>query len=127
MQNLNIEAQSETPEINLNAETGLLEFKGRSLPEDVNSFYQQVINWVEEYLKNPASATKAVFKLEYFNTASSKAIYEILVMLDKLASGNDVSVSWYYETDDEDMLDIGKEFKENLQLDFNIISIDAIL
>ncbi len=128
MQNLNIVEGNETPEVNMDVETGLIEFKGRSLPEDVNSFYQPVIKWIDEYLQSPAKETSVVFQLEYFNTASSKVIYEILMKLDKITSDqSDVKVSWYYETDDEDMLDIGKEYKENLQLNFNMISIDAIL
>jgi hypothetical protein len=51
---LEISPTDDSPEINFNPDSGIFELKGKSLPEDVSSFYNPVIEWLEEYAKNPA-------------------------------------------------------------------------
>jgi len=59
----------------------------------------------------------------YFNTATSKLVQDILFKLENLSeTGHVVNILWYYEQDDEDMYDIGLEFKENINLPFEIIA-----
>ena len=92
------------------------------MPEDVVSFYQPVIEWLEEYRHLPNDKIEFVFKYIYFNTATSKLIQDILIRLEQISeSGNDVVVIWYYEQDDEDMMDLGEEFKEYVDLPFELV------
>jgi hypothetical protein len=100
----------------------VFEISGRSLPEDVISFYQPVIDWLEEYKEDPLDFTEFVFKYIYFNTATSKLVQDILIKLEEVhEAGNKVQVVWFYEQDDEDMLDLGEEFSENVDIPFEII------
>ncbi|MFW5656608.1 MAG: DUF1987 domain-containing protein [Bacteroidota bacterium] len=128
MELLKINPTHDSPEINLDP-SGQLEFKGRSLPEDVKKFYSPVMDWVKEYLKAPSASTRLIFNLEYFNTASSKFINEMLLKFEELAvsSSSKVEVLWYYEFDDEDMLDIGREFKDNLKLPVELIPVEVTI
>ncbi|MBN2480255.1 MAG: DUF1987 domain-containing protein [Bacteroidales bacterium] len=123
MEKLDIKATNDTPRVILDPGNDIFEISGRSLPEDVVTFYQPVLDWLEEYQTNPNKNTEFVFKYIYFNTATSKLIQDILLVLEILhESGNAIKVLWYHERDDEDMYDQGLEFKENVNIPFDIIA-----
>ena len=123
MEPLDIKATNDTPRVIFDPENDIFEISGRSLPEDVVAFYQPLIDWLEAYKTNPKKKTDFVFKYIYFNTATSKLVQDILFKLESLnESGNEVNILWYYEQDDEDMYDLGLEFKENNNLPFEIIA-----
>lgn len=115
MQIINLEGTEDTPKIILDKTNGIFEISGRSLPEDSAEFYQPVLDWLEEYKENANSATDFVFKLEYFNTASSKLILDLLSQLEEIEG---VTVQWYYHEDDEDMQEAGEEFSELVEVPF---------
>jgi hypothetical protein len=122
MEALDIRATNDTPKVLFDPENGVFEISGRSLPEDVVRFYQPLIDWLEEYKDNPNETTEFVFKYIYFNTATSKLIQDILIKLEEIhEDGHEVQVLWYYEQEDEDMLDQGEEFAESLDIPFEII------
>ena len=123
MEPLDIKATNDTPRVIFDPDGDIFEISGRSLPEDVVTFYQPVIDWLYEYKSLPAKKTEFIFKYIYFNTATSKLVQDILFKLESLnESGHEVNILWYYEQDDEDMYDIGIEFRENINLPFEIIA-----
>ncbi len=123
MEALDIRATNDTPKVLFDPENDIFEVSGRSLPEDVVSFYQPLIDWLEEYKDSPNEYTEFVFKYIYFNTATSKLIQELLIKLEELhEAGNNIKVLWFYEEEDEDMYDLGEEFGENVGIPFEIIS-----
>lgn len=123
MEALDIKATNDTPRVMFDPANDIFEISGRSLPEDVVSFYLPVLDWLDEYKTQPVKKTEFVFKYIYFNTATSKLVQDILIRLESLNdAGHDVKILWYYEQDDEDMYDIGLEFKENVNLPFEIIA-----
>ncbi len=115
MEVINLEATEDTPRIVLDKDKGLFEISGRSLPEDSAEFYQPILEWLDRYQKNANSNTKFAFKLEYFNTASSKLILDILSKLEDITG---TTVIWYYHEDDEDMEEAGEEFSELVEIPF---------
>ena len=122
MEPLDIKATNDTPRVLFDPDNNLFEISGRSLPEDVVTFYQPVLDWLDEYSLHPLKTTDFVFKYIYFNTATSKLVQDILTKLEYIKeTGHEVKISWYYEQDDEDMLDLGIEFKENVNIPFEII------
>ena len=94
---------------------GIFEISGRSLPEDTAEFYQPILEWLEVYAQNHNDKTEFVFKLEYFNTASSKLILDVLSALEDI---DGTSVLWYFREDDEDMEEAGEEFSELVEIPF---------
>ena len=123
MDTLKIEGTEDTPEVILDLDQNHLEISGRSLPEDVNSFYGQVMTWIEEYTKEPQDKTVFNFKLNYFNTASSKIILDILTLFEEMVEkGHDVLVRWHYLDEDEDMMEAGEEYSEMVDVPFEMIS-----
>jgi hypothetical protein len=123
METIKIAGTEDTPKVILDPENNAFEISGRSLPEDVASFYNPVLNWLEEYIENPKDKTEFNFKLVYFNTASSKLLLDILMKLESLhEKGNEVLVKWHYPEDDEDMEEAGEEYSDIVDVPFEQIS-----
>jgi len=120
MEKISIEGTEDTPQINIDLEAGVFSISGRSLPEDVTTFYEPVVKWLDAY--NSKSPIECAIKLEYFNTASSKIILDILMKLEELAeASNHISIKWYYDKNDEDMFEAGEEFSELVEIPFELI------
>jgi len=123
METLDIKATNDTPRVIFDPENEIFEISGRSLPEDVVSFYQPVLDWLDEYSVHPNKETEFIFRYIYFNTATSKLVQDIIFKLEGMyGSGESVKIQWYFERDDEDMYDMGVEFKENVNIPFEIIA-----
>ncbi len=113
---------SETPEILLDKQKGKILFSGRSLPEDARGFYRKIKDWLCWYAKDPKPGTQVSFTMEYFNTASSKMILEILDLIKQIETKDpELTIDWYYLVDDEDMLEAGEDFADMANLDFNFV------
>lgn len=120
---IRVEATDETPKVTLDAGAGIFEFAGKSLPEDVTQFYNPILDWLEGYGLSPNPKSEFVFKMDYFNTASSKLILDILMKLEEIAQeGNDIVIKWYYREDDEDMEEAGEEYSEIVEVPFEKIA-----
>ena len=74
-----------------------------------------MLEWLKEYRKDPLPETIFAFKLEYFNTASSKLILDLLTVLEDIEGAK---IHWYFYEDDEDMEEAGEEFSELVDLNF---------
>lgn len=122
MEKLFIEGTEDTPEINFDTATLQFTISGRSLPEDVTSFYKPVINWLEVF--DPATTGACFnFKFDYFNTASSKIVLDILLKIEDIVSANNTNllVKWHYSEGDDDMFEAGEEYKDLVAIPFEII------
>ena len=123
MEALIIIGTEDSPSVTFDLNENILELAGRSLPEDVNTFYEPVLRWIDEYARDPLPSTVFNFKLAYFNTASSKVILDILTRLeDMIADGHKVLVRWQYLEEDEDMMEAGQEYSEMVDVPFEMVS-----
>ena len=57
MEKLILEEDTDFPGIILDKEAGIFRITGRSIPHDTSKFYIPVIEWFQEYTKNPNSET----------------------------------------------------------------------
>ncbi|UXP32295.1 DUF1987 domain-containing protein [Reichenbachiella agarivorans] len=111
-----------TPLIFFDPDRGLLELRGKSSPENAIGFYSKLINGIEAFAEHGDRGLVANFKLEYFNTSSSKCIFDILkklMLIEK--NGKKLSINWYYEEYDEDMQEAGEDYADLLGTTFNYI------
>lgn len=125
MRIIKIEGTDDTPQVTLDAnpDNPFMEISGRSLPEDVVAFYDPILEWLDEYSENPLEKTVLNIKLEYFNTASSKLLLDILLKLEDMnEAGNDTLVRWHYPDDDEDMEEAGEEYEDIVEVPFEQVS-----
>lgn len=122
MSKISIEGTAKTPTVIFNPEEGLLELKGRSIPENSIEFYKPLVDSLDEYSSGPKSVTKVNMQLEYFNTSSSKCILDIFKKLEAIhKGGQEVIINWYYEEDDEDMLEAGEDYQAIIKVPFKMI------
>ena len=118
-----VEATQSTPEVKLNKDEGKFEFAGRSLPENAKEFYNPIMEWLENYTSEPNEKTKVIFNFEYFNTASSKMILDVIEKLKAIQeNGKELDVDWYYLEEDDDMLEAGEDYSDITEIPFNFIS-----
>ena len=123
MEPLRIEATSKTPEVLFDASNKVFEIKGRSVPGDAEHFYGPISNWIDDYVSSPNTDTLFKIDLEYFNMSSSKRLLNILYKLHELIEkGLSIVVEWYYNEDEEDMLEIGEDYEFMVRIPFNYIS-----
>ena len=114
-----IKGTVETPEIVLNKNDGELKFSGRSMPEDAKEFYTPIKEWINQYASNPTLGTRVVFAYEYFNTASSKMVMELIEEVKKIGANDpQLNVEWHYLEDDDDMLEAGEDYEEIVGVEF---------
>jgi len=124
MESLLVEGTAKTPTIRFDGDHGLIEIKGRSIPENSIEFYKPLIDWLDKYSQSPKQVTKVNIQLEYFNTSSSKCILDVFKKLETIHKSNyEVVINWYYEEDDEDMLEAGEDYESIIRIPFKMIEI----
>lgn len=124
MEPFSIDGTAKTPTVKFNAEDGMIEIKGRSIPENSVEFYKPLVDWLEEYKTNAFPKTQVNIQLEYFNTSSSKCILDVFKKLETIHKGKtEVEINWYYEEDDEDMLEAGEDYESIIRVPFKMIEI----
>ena len=80
--------------------------------------------WIHEYFKNPQKETLIHIQLEYINSGSSKFILEFLQIIQTYTDlGTNCKIDWYYEEDDEAVLDLGKHYQSTITVPFSLIEI----
>jgi hypothetical protein len=125
MEPIIIEGTPKTPSVKFDAATGILEIKGRSIPENSIEFYKPLVDWLDKYSEDPVYQTVVNIHLEYFNTSSSKCILDVFKKLELIHKAkNDVVVNWYYEEDDEDMLEAGEDYESIIRIPFKMIEVE---
>lgn len=121
MRELRIEPTKNSPEVVMTP-GGTIRIKGRSIHENVIDFFAPVEAWVNEYLKTPADLTCVDINLEYFNSASAKAIIHLLQLVTYVQLKHKKFIfNWFYEEGDEDILERGEYFASVLSVPFNFI------
>lgn len=119
------EGTPKTPYVRLDSEKGLIEIKGRSIPENSVEFYKPLIDWLDKYGGTPLNSTSVNVQLEYFNTSSSKCILDIFKKLELIyKKGSKVEINWYYEEDDEDMFEAGEDYQSIINIPFKMIEME---
>jgi len=111
------------PEVDFNADKGECALVGESYFEATTEFYSPLLNWLEQYFSEYQDKSLIFnFKLSYFNTSSSRSILNILQLLkSKLDEGREITVYWYYEEQDNDMMEEVEDFVLDTGVEIKII------
>jgi hypothetical protein len=124
LQDLILKGDKFTPSVNFNAKNGELLVEGYSIPEDARDFYIDLINWTKSYFETKPKKVVLTFNYIYFNSSSSKYIFELLKIF-QTAKENacDVKIKWCYEDDDEDLYDSGQTYLQLTNLPFEFVPV----
>lgn len=124
MEVLILEGTPKTPTIEFKPSEGYLLLRGRSIPENSIEFYKPLIEGLDAYNSSPQSKTTVDIQLEYFNTSSSKCVLDVLKKLEAINGNSEVIINWYYEEDDEDMLEAGEDYQAIINVPFKMIEVE---
>lgn len=123
METLVIQGSEIIPDIVLDKESNKFEFSGQSSPENAVEFYKPILEWLDTYIEFPNEKTEVNCKFTYFNTASSKMIFDVLDKFREVhEKGSEVIINWYFQQDDEDMEESGKDYEAFIEVPFEFIS-----
>jgi SiaC family regulatory phosphoprotein len=120
MKSLIINKKYNSPDISFISKTGELKMSGRAHPENAESTFYPIIEWIEEYVKTPNSETNFTVDLEYFNSSASKSLLKIFSDLTESQDKTKLTIKWVYY--DEDSLEVAEDFQSILEFDMEKIS-----
>lgn len=127
MIDISIEATAVTPHVKIDSEESYIIITGKSSPANSLQFYHPIINKVKMLFSNSTRPITVDIAFRYFNTSSSKCLFDFFKMLKGLErEGKEIIINWQYEEDDEDMLETGEDYADILNLDFNFIEVEEI-
>ncbi len=111
------------PTVVIDVEKGFFEISGSSIPENPMEVFNPIFEHLNAYLENPNESTELNFKLDYFNTSTSKLMLDMIHKLEVLKDkpGHSVIIRWFYRENDEDMMEIGEDFANLCKLSIEII------
>ena len=112
-----------TPYVLIDEEKGYMRFEGESYLEDIIGFFKEINEWLQRYILSDFASLTFDCALEYFNSSTTKQIYNILRLMDGSAVGRKVVVNWIVAHEDDDMLiESGEDYRDDMEnLEFNII------
>ena len=120
MEKLILAVTEGTPAVIFDFEKGVFEMSGVSVLEDAKAFYQPVLERFELYMVKPHASIYFTFKLRFFDTPSSKVIFDIFTKLATLyQKGINVKIFWYFT--DEQIKQAGERFAELAEIPCDII------
>jgi hypothetical protein len=123
---LHILPTDRTPDIILNPK-GIIKIRGRAIDENIKAVPEQVTNWVDIYLQNPARTTEVMIALEYLNSFNTIILTSILRKIAVVKQqSKELVVKWYIEDDDDDLLERGESIKSTFNLPIEFIMTDNI-
>lgn len=115
-----------TPTVEFSPEDGYLEITGMSTPDDPLSFYGHVFSQLHLFNKYSNSQITVNFGLKNM-TGSTTYIYILVKKLISLTNENrKVVFNWYYEKNNQKILDAGKEICEHYNHPFKFIGVYKI-
>lgn len=124
MGSIYVKKSKKTPLISLDLNENIFQIKGPSFSEDILSIYNPVINWMNDNLPQLEKELTCELYFTVLNSASHKKIFQILILLNGFMDrGKKIKVKWYYDEDDEDIMEMGEDLTELINLPFELVSI----
>ena len=120
------EGTKTSPYVLIDEENGYIKFEGKSYLEDIFGFFKEINEWLDKYLSSGSVELTFDCKMLYFNSATTKMIFNMLRSMDKAAeNGASITVNWIAAEDDEMIIECGEEFEEDMEhLTFNMVTED---
>ncbi len=109
------EQTRQIPEVRFDAAAPVLTIRGESYPENAGAFYAPMLRWLETFLVQGTTPVVLDLTITYCNSSSSKALLDIMGMLDQAAAvGRQVVITWRYHEENDMGLEYGEDFRADL-------------
>lgn len=104
-----------TPQVAFHPE-GNFTISGKAMTTKACVLFKPILNWLEQYKKNPAQDTVLNLDFEILHVDCLVKLMDIFRLLESMIKkGHQVEVNWYYEKEDEDMKEIADMVSEILK------------
>ena len=122
MDTIRIEKTNNTPSVYIDENNMLCRIEGSSYPEDAHEIYQHVLDWLERVNAGNESQIIVEFDYDFLNSISHKKVWQILQQLKQFHNnGKSVKVKWFFEENDEDIMEAGEDLSELMNIPFELI------
>ncbi len=108
---------NQLPQVDFDVANGVMEIRGKIVPENPTDFFSELDNWIDEYLKRKDSSVVVNMHLDYFNTVSSKMLSKFL---QRMIPSNP-RFNWYYEAEDVEIKEAGEDYAAILNYPIHVI------
>jgi hypothetical protein len=117
------EKTGSTPEVLIDEEKKFMRIAGESFHENVIEFFEEVNEWLGEYLKSEFDAFTFECEMKYFNSSTAKLLLNMLLNMDaSAADGKKITVNWVTTKDNDIIIECGEDFKEEMSnLEFCLV------
>lgn len=103
---------------------GYMKISGKALSIEEQGFFGVINKQLDRYMKEPANKTFVDISLTHVNAGSKKQLINLLNQLDDLSKlGFKVEVNWYYESDNEDVKELGEIIDTMFNVRVNLIAL----
>lgn len=120
MDQLYIQETTLTPEVIFRPSDGTFVISGKSIPEDAETFYSPILDWVDQFSKNVSCEVHLTIELEFFNISSSKRLLFLMYKLNELVDqGEKVEITWMCKENDDDMYEVGQDYAFMVNIPFH--------
>jgi len=110
-----------SPEVYLDP-VGTIKVKGRGLVVNRTESSDIILDWLDKYLVAPAEVTYVTIEFEYLNSFSTATLVTMLKKLSHvLLQSRKLKIIWYYEEDDEDIMERGEYIAAALNMPIEFI------
>lgn len=98
-------------------------FEGCSIQHDPKVFFKPIEEAIANYLEESADKLVFVFKLDYIDSPSTKAIFNILRDSIRKKGKTDLAVKWFYSDVDPEILELGEILQSKLSIKFEFLNL----
>ena len=112
-----------TPYVLIDEEKGYMKLEGESYHENIFGFFQEINNWLYEYLKTDFDSFTVDCELKYFNSSTVKLLLNMLMEMDNSKCAKNITVNWITTKNNRIIIECGEDFQEDLEnLTFKLIA-----
>lgn len=91
---------------------GKVFIEGRSYAENTDQYFELLYNWVQTYNHEQIEIN---MMMDYFNSSSSKWLFNIIKFLEDNSKIKQLAVNWFYDDEDEEMIEAGEVFESEFE------------
>lgn len=123
MKQIRIKQTTDSPSLIIDGEVGMIRIAGKAIAHEPFKVYKRLEKEISEYCLDPYKLSTVNIRLINLSSSASKWLYHLLKEIEKIDSEESrVIVNWIYDEDNDVMLETGEDFRQIIDLPFNLIA-----
>jgi SiaC family regulatory phosphoprotein len=125
MENIDRIESADSPEIKFDNTTKIFKISGNSYPENCEPIYEPIKNFIDNYNIDENKMLNLHFHFNLINSTSIVYIAQIIMKVAELnKNGLSVLIKWFYDLNDEELLDLGEKLSSISRLPFEYVGLE---